>query len=125
MKKLQQLLSTPDEDNRPRILVVDDDRNLRRMLGAELQRAGYQPDLAGDGEEAFAMAKQHRYAIALVDLRMPRMGGLELLRYLRSFASSTAVVILTGFGSVRESVEAMKLGAVDFVEKPVEPGKLL
>jgi len=126
MKKLQQLSSmVPDLESRARVLVVDDDRNLRKMLRAELQNAGYSVDVASDGEEAFAMAKQHRYAIALVDLRMPKMGGLELLRYLRSFTPNTAVVILTGFGSVRESVEAIKLGAVDFMEKPIEPMKLL
>jgi Response regulator containing CheY-like receiver, AAA-type ATPase, and DNA-binding domains len=59
--------------------------------------------------------------IAFVDLHMPKMGGLELLRYLRGLRAETAVVILTAYGSVARAVEAMKLGAVDFLEKPFDP----
>jgi DNA-binding NtrC family response regulator len=104
-----------------RLLVVDDERNVRKNLRMVLEAAGYEVDSASDGEEALAKSKEQRYDIAFVDLRMPKMGGLELLRYLRAFSPSLAVVILTAHGSVANAVEAMKLGAVDFLEKPFDP----
>jgi DNA-binding response OmpR family regulator len=104
-----------------RILVVDDERNIRRTLGMVLETAGYQADGASDGEEALAKCREQHYDIAFVDLQMPKMGGLELTRFLRGLSSKTAVVILTAHGSAKTAVEAMKLGAVDFLEKPFDP----
>jgi DNA-binding response OmpR family regulator len=104
-----------------RILVVDDERNIRKNLAMVLEAAGYAVDTAGDGEEALTKSKEQHYDIAFVDLQMPKMGGLELTRFLRSLSSTTAVVILTAYGSVASVVEAMKLGAVDFLEKPFDP----
>jgi DNA-binding response OmpR family regulator len=104
-----------------RILVVDDERNIRRTLGMVLETAGHQVDRASDGEEALAKCREQHYDIAFVDLHMPKMGGLELTRFLRGLSSKTAVVILTAYGSVASAVEAMKLGAVDFLEKPFDP----
>jgi DNA-binding response OmpR family regulator len=106
---------------RARILVVDDERNIRRTLGMVLETAGYQVDSVSDGEEALAECREQHYDIAFVDLQMPKMGGLELTRFLRGLSSKTAVVILTAYGSVPTAVEAMKLGAVDFLEKPFDP----
>jgi len=103
------------------ILVVDDERNIRRTMGMVLETAGYQVDSASDGEEALSKCREQHYDIAFVDLQMPKMGGLELTRYLRGLSRKTAVVILTAHGSVPTAVEAMKLGAVDFLEKPFDP----
>ena len=104
-----------------RILVVDDERNIRKNLGMMLEAAGYAVDTAGNGEEALTKSKEQHYDIAFVDLQMPKMGGLELTRFLRGLSSTTAIVILTAYGSVANTVEAMKLGAVDFLEKPFDP----
>jgi len=104
-----------------RILVVDDERNIRRTLGMVLETAGYQVDSASNGEEALAKCREQHYDIAFVDLQMPKMGGLELTRFLRGLSRKTAVVILTAYGSAKTAVEAMKLGAVDFLEKPFDP----
>jgi len=104
-----------------RILVVDDERNIRRTLGMVLETAGYQVDSASDGEEALSQCRAQHYDIAFVDLQMPQMDGLELTRFLRGLSSKTAIVILTAHGSVAKAVEAMKLGAVDFLEKPFDP----
>lgn len=104
-----------------RILVVDDERNIRNNLGMVLETAGYQVDKAGDGEEALSKCKERHYEITFVDLKMPKMGGLELLRYLRGLRPKMAVVVLTAYGTVASAVEAMKLGAVDFLEKPFDP----
>ncbi len=104
-----------------RILVVDDERNIRNNLRMVLETAGHMVDTAGDGEEALVKCKEQHYEITFVDLKMPRMGGLELLRYLRGLRPKMAVVVLTAYGTVASAVEAMKLGAVDFLEKPFDP----
>ena len=104
-----------------RILVVDDERNIRINLGLVLEAAGYAVDTAADGEAALIKGKEQHYDVAFVDLQMPKMGGLELTRFLRAVNKATAVVILTAYGSVASAVEAMKLGAVDFLEKPFDP----
>ena len=107
------------------ILVVDDERNIRKNLTMVLESAGYKVDATGDGEDALTKCKERHYDIALVDIQMPKMGGLELLRYLRTLRPNLAVVILTAYGTVDSAVEAMKLGAVDFLEKPFDPKVLL
>src|SRR6266851_10037192 len=104
-----------------RILVVDDERNIRRTLAMVLETAGYQVEGASNGEDALAKCREQHCDIAFVDLQMPKMGGLELTRFLRGLSSKTAVVILTAYGSVPTAVEAMKLGAVEFLEKPFDP----
>ena len=103
------------------ILVADDERNIRTNLAALLESAGYVVDVARDGEEALDMCKQRHPDIAFVDLHMPKLPGLEVLAQIRALSPKTAVVIITAYGSAASAVEAMKLGAVDFLEKPFEP----
>jgi DNA-binding response OmpR family regulator len=103
------------------ILIVDDERNIRKNLQMLLEAEDYTVDVASDGEEALAKCREQYYEVALVDLQMPKMGGLALLRQLHGLSAKTAVVILTAYGSVARAVEAMKLGAVDFLEKPFDP----
>jgi DNA-binding NtrC family response regulator len=103
------------------ILVVDDERNIRNNLSMVLEAAGYKVDNAANGDDALALVKQGRYDIALVDIQMPKMDGLELLRLLRGLRPKMAVVMLTAYGTIKRVVEAMKLGAVDFLEKPFDP----
>ena len=109
------------KEPKPRILVVDDERNIRRNLDMVLEAEGYQVDTASDGDEALAKCKEQHFDMAFVDIQMPKMGGLELLRYLRGLRPKMAVVVLTAYGTVARAVEAMKLGAADFLEKPFEP----
>jgi DNA-binding response OmpR family regulator len=103
------------------ILVVDDERNIRNNLGMVLEAEGYKVDTAGNGEDALLRVKEGRYDIAFVDIQMPKMNGLELLRYVRGLKPKMPVVMLTAYGTVGMAVEAMKLGAVDFLEKPFDP----
>src|SRR6185437_15448994 len=91
--------------------------NLAMVLEAE----GYKVDKCANGDDAILSVKQGRYDIAFVDIQMPKMDGLELLRYLRGLRPKMPVVILTAYGTVHRAVEAMKLGAVDFLEKPFDP----
>src|SRR5215831_14780698 len=103
------------------ILVVDDERNIRKNLGMVLEAQGYQVDTTSNGDDALLRIKEGRYDIVFVDIQMPKMDGLELLRYLRGLRPKMPVVILTAYGTVHRAVEAMKLGAVDFLEKPFDP----
>jgi CheY-like chemotaxis protein len=104
-----------------RILVADDERNIRKNLAMVLESAGYQVDEARDGEEALTLCRQSHPDIAFVDLHMPKMEGLEVLAHFRTLSPKTAVVMITAYGSAANAVEAMKLGAVDFLEKPFDP----
>jgi two-component system, OmpR family, alkaline phosphatase synthesis response regulator PhoP len=103
------------------ILVVDDERNIRNNLAMLLESEGYKVDTAANGDEALLRFKEGRYDIVFVDIQMPKMDGLQLLRHLRGLKPKLPVVMLTAYGTVSRAVEAMKLGAVDFLEKPFEP----
>jgi DNA-binding response OmpR family regulator len=104
-----------------RILVVDDERNIRNNLGMVLEAEGYKVDTASNGDDALLRVKDGRYDIAFIDIQMPKMDGLEVLRLLRGLRPKMPVVMLTAYGTVGRAVEAMKLGAVDFLEKPFDP----
>jgi DNA-binding NtrC family response regulator len=103
------------------ILVVDDERNIRNNLGMVLEAEGYKVNTASNGDDALLRVKEGRYDIVFVDIQMPKMDGLELLGYLRGLRPKMPVVMLTAYGTVSRAVEAMKLGAVDFLEKPFDP----
>jgi len=107
------------------ILVVDDERNIRNNLGMVLEAEGYKVDKASNGDEAILQVKAGLYDIVFVDIQMPKMDGLELLRYLRGLRPKMPVVMLTAYGTVSRAVDAMKLGAVDFIEKPFDPKNIL
>ena len=107
-----------------RILVADDDPGARRLLEFHLKEAGFQIVQAVDGREALdRMAGD--VALALLDLRMPKVSGMDVLREFRRRFSETPVIITSEFGEVSDAVEAVKLGAVTFLAKPVEPEKLI
>jgi DNA-binding NtrC family response regulator len=108
-------------DSIPRVLVADDERNIRKNLAMVLESQGYRVDEAKDGDEALDLCKQSHPDIAFVDLHMPKMQGLDVLAHIRALSPKTAVVIITAYGSAANATEAMKLGAVDFLEKPFEP----
>lgn len=108
-------------DSQPRVLVADDERNIRKNLAMVLEAQGYRVDEAKDGDEALDLCKQSHPDIAFVDLHMPKMQGIDVLAHIRALSPKTAVVIITAYGSAANATEAMKLGAVDFLEKPFEP----
>ena len=103
------------------ILVADDERNIRQNLAMVLEAAGHSVDQAKDGDEALDLCKQNHPDIAFVDLHMPKVEGLKVLAHIRALSPKTAVVIITAYGSAANAVEAMKLGAIDFLEKPFDP----
>jgi DNA-binding NtrC family response regulator len=103
-----------------RVLIVDDDAPARRLLQVRLRALGCEVALAADGEEALAQIKKHEPALMLLDLQMPKMGGIEVLRHLRAAGTAFPVVVITAHGSVESAVGAMKEGAYDFITKPLD-----
>jgi DNA-binding NtrC family response regulator len=110
---------------RGRILVVEDRENLRRLVETTLAEEGFQVDGAGDGAAGIELLAGAAYDLILTDLKLPEASGLDLLRAAKRAQPSTPVVVFTAFGSVGTAVEAMKLGAADFLEKPIEIEDLL
>jgi DNA-binding NtrC family response regulator len=105
--------------NKNRILVVDDDSSLRRVMKMQLEEAGYEVSLASDGDEAYAMLPDFEPSLLITDLRMPN-GGLELLRRVMKQELEITVIVITAFGTVESAVEAMRIGAYDYVMKPLD-----
>jgi DNA-binding NtrC family response regulator len=103
-----------------RLLVVEDRDSLRRMLERALRQEGYEVASAADGREGIRRLRQEPCDLVLTDLKLPGADGLEVLRAAREQSPPVPVVVMTAYGSVAAAVEAMKLGAIDFLEKPVE-----
>lgn len=103
-----------------RILVVDDEVKMRRLLELSLKNMGHDVVQAADGEAALAAFDQGPVDLVLSDLRMPRLDGLGLLRALRERGDDVPVIVLTAFGTIESAVEAMKLGASDYIIRPFE-----
>ena len=114
-----------DPESPRRILVVEDDEDMRENLRRILVLAGYQVQLARDGSEAITVLQTQPFHLVLTDLLMPRMGGLELLGEIRRLGRILPVVFLTAFGNRAAFTKAMDLGAVGFVTKPFQANSLL
>ena len=103
-----------------RVLIVDDDAASRRLLEARLRPLGCDVAMAGNGEQALTAIRTDVPDLVLLDLRMPKMGGIEVLRALHKEAINVPVIVITAHGSVETAVEAMKEGAYDFITKPID-----
>ena len=106
------------------ILVVDDEKVVRDSLAQWLKEDGYDVAAAADAREALLMVKERPWDLALIDIKMPGMDGLELQHRLRDASPATAVIIMTAFASVDTAVEALKVGAYDYITKPFDPDHL-
>jgi DNA-binding NtrC family response regulator len=102
------------------LLLVEDKNELRAMLRKALERAGYEVDEAPDGSAAIQRLRARRYQLVVTDLKMPGASGLDVLRESKQADATIPVILLTAFGSVEEAVAAMKEGAFDFLQKPVD-----
>ncbi len=108
-----------------RILVVEDQPTLRKGIVRVFRDKGHAVDEAGDGEEALSLLRRSEpYDVVVSDLKLPKAGGMDVLRAARSRDPGTAVIIMTAFGTVENAIEAMKLGAIDYVQKPFEIAEL-
>ena len=107
------------------ILVVDDDEVLRVRLEKSFARRGLTVYVASDVDSAIEQVQQNNPDLAVLDLKMPGRSGLDLLSKIKSIAPQTKVVILTGYGSITNAVEAVKLGATNYVTKPADADDVL
>ena len=106
------------------LLIVDDEKNIRLTLSQTLEDTGADIDTAINGEEALQKLAVGDYKVMLLDLKMPGMDGMEVLRKVRDIRPDIRVIIITAYGSVDSAVEALKLGAVDFIQKPFAPNEI-
>jgi two-component system response regulator RegA len=107
------------------ILVVDDDRVLRERLAKALIARGYEVRAAGDYDGALAVAREEPPELAVVDLRMPGGNGIDLVRALKQLDATTRIVVLTGYGSIATALEAVRLGATHYLQKPADADEIL
>ena len=107
-----------------RILVVDDDKNIRRTVSMALESLNYFVHTAFDGKDAMVQLTGDRYDLIITDLKMPGMNGMELLEQAIAKYPEIKIVLISAHGTVDNAVDAMKLGAVDFLQKPFTPKEL-
>lgn len=103
-----------------KILIVEDERSLRDVLSIMLKRAGYDVAVASDGAEAIARIEKELFDLVITDLKMPKAGGLDVLRAVKEASPDSVVLLITAFASAESAVEAMKLGAYDYLTKPFQ-----
>ena len=107
---------------KPTILVVDDEKDICDLFQDFLTQEGYQVFTATNGVEAISLGKQNSFDLALVDIKMPGMDGIEAFCELKKVKKDMEVIILTGYGTLKTAKEAMRLGAYDYLTKPFDLG---
>jgi len=108
-----------------RLLVIDDEENMRHMLTNMLTKSGYLVDTASDGADALEMVGRILYDFILCDLKMPNMSGMEFIEKARDKIDAATVIMMSAYGTIDTAIEAMKLGAYDFISKPFKSDEVL
>jgi len=108
-----------------RILIVDDEENFRHMLSVILVKEGYEVETASNGEEGLQKASTSPFDQILCDIRMPRMDGLEFLKEIQKTEVEVTIIVMSAYGTVDIAIEAMKLGAYDYISKPFKPDEII
>ncbi len=108
-----------------KLLIIDDEKSIRRTLREILEYEKYLVDEAADGIEGIAMIQKNKYDVVLCDIKMPKMDGIEVLDKIMQMSPETAVVMVSGHGNIETAVEAVKKGAFDFIAKPLDLNRLL
>jgi len=108
-----------------RILVIDDEESIRKSLAAVLEEKGYLVDTAENGKEAIEKSKTRPYNLALVDIRLPDMDGVQLLTAIKETIPKTIKIIITGYPSLENAIEAVNKGADAYIIKPFDMNKLI
>lgn len=111
-------------DHRARLLVIDDEQGMRDMLAFELRREGFDVTTAASGQEAIELVRKSKYDIAVTDLKMPGMDGVETLEALKAIDPEIEVIIATGYATVDTAITCMKRGAYDYIQKPFDLNEL-
>ncbi len=111
-------MTVNNKESCPKVLLVDDDKKIRFLMGKELPRMGFSVQCAATGVEAIKKFRQESFDVILLDLKMPDMSGIEVLNEMKQIDSMTEIIMLTAHGSIDTAIEAMKLGAYDYLTKP-------
>src|SRR5437016_1111260 len=112
-------MNPPESTKMPeKVLIIDDEQGLRNMLKFSLQKRGYEVFDAESGEQALALAKTQSFELAVCDIMMPGMDGVQVLKALKEISPSTEVIMATGYATLETAVESMKQGAFDYITKP-------
>ncbi len=115
---------------KPKVLVVDDEEALRFLLSSELEAEAFEVQSAGDGDEAIELVRKRieqgdRFDVVLLDIKMPKVDGFEVLKYVKGNVPETKVIMLTAYADVKNAIESLRLGASDFVSKPYDLDDIL
>ena len=113
------------EELKARVLLVDDEEDFLKTLAERLETRGLQVTTATSGEKALASVEGQEYDLIVLDLAMPGFDGIETLKRIKALQPEVEIIMLSGQGSIRTSIEAMKLGACDFLQKPVDINELM
>ena len=113
------------EELKARVLLVDDEEDFLKTLAERLESRGLNVTTATSGESALASVEGHPYDLIVLDLAMPGFDGIETLKRIKARQPDAEIIMLSGHGSIRTSIEAMKLGACDFLQKPVDINELM
>jgi two-component system response regulator AtoC len=108
-----------------RILIIDDEESFRHMLSVILIKEGYEVEASSNGEEGLQKAAASPFDQILCDIRMPHMDGLEFLRKIKKTGVEAAIIMMSAYGTVDTAIEAMKLGAYDYISKPFKPDEII
>ncbi|MBU0484437.1 MAG: sigma-54 dependent transcriptional regulator [Proteobacteria bacterium] len=114
-----------NSDHKRHLLIIDDEENMRHMLSVLCEGAGYLVNVAADGSEGLRMVEDNIYDFILCDLKMPKMNGMEFLEKAKNFIGTTTVIMMSAYGTIDMAIEAMKLGAYDFISKPFKTDEVL
>ncbi len=109
---------------RQRVLIIDDEVNMRHMLSTMLGKLEYHAEVAENGKQALALMERNDFQFALCDIKMPEMNGLEFLAHAKAAFPETTVIMMSAFGSVEQAIEAIRLGAYDYISKPFKADEI-
>ncbi|TAK62116.1 MAG: response regulator [Bacteroidetes bacterium] len=100
------------------ILVVDDEDGLRNLIASELTHSGYTVESAEDGSVAISLLRRKQFAVAILDIKMPNVDGIEVLKFIHANCPATKAIMLTGYADLSNAMECQRYGAKDFIDKP-------
>lgn len=118
-------MAASKDDGRLKILVIDDEESIRHMLSMLLKKEGYAVRVVEDGQEGLKELIANTYDLVICDVRMPKMGGLELLAELRTRGIKTTMIVMSAFGNREVAIKAIKAGAYDYIDKPFQKDEIL
>ena len=108
-----------------RILAIDDEKNIRLLIDNEFSLEGFEVVTAASGEEGMALFESSKFDVVLLDIKLPKLNGIEILKRMKQLSQATQIIMITGYGDIGSAVEAIKLGARDYVTKPFKLDELL